>query len=37
MRKNLATTNYSDFDDASKERIRQQVLQNRTEQNNLEN
>jgi hypothetical protein len=26
-RKNLATTNYSDFDDASKERIRQQVLQ----------
>jgi hypothetical protein len=27
MRKNLATTNYSDFDDASKERIRQQVLQ----------
>jgi hypothetical protein len=24
---NLATTNYSDFDDASKERIRQQVLQ----------
>ena len=25
--KNLATTNYSDFDDASKERIRQQVLQ----------
>jgi hypothetical protein len=27
MHKNLATTNYSDFDDASKERIRQQVLQ----------
>jgi hypothetical protein len=26
-RKNLATTNYSDFDDTSKERIRQQVLQ----------
>ncbi len=26
-RKNLATTNYNDFDDASKERIRQQVLQ----------
>jgi len=26
-RKNLATTNYSDFNDASKERIRQQVLQ----------
>ncbi len=26
-RKNLATTNYSDFDDASKERIWQQVLQ----------
>jgi hypothetical protein len=25
--KNLATTNYSDFDEASKERIRQQVLQ----------
>ena len=25
--KNLATTNYSDFDDTSKERIRQQVLQ----------
>jgi len=26
-RENLATTNYSDFDDASKKRIRQQVLQ----------